>query len=250
MNINLLTINALSEEQRDRFERNVTEIVCESFIFTGDRDYLTARFAFFQQQFHLFLWSAAQAIEKYLKANILLLGNGSIKKTHHLTKLAKTLSASLANRLNIDLAIPNGWPEQGVAHWPSLNVDGFLKRIEELGSPDVRYDQVPLDVHLQDLVLLDRLAFSLRDRLVTEAVQDCRLVGEQLKSCFLDLNYSFAPAGYLHPSLLGLRLCYASVSTLEAALKGLHGHASLYADWAKENMGLQPGDIAKISSKS
>lgn len=249
MKIDSSVLNALPQEQRERFERYATEVVCESFIFTADRDYLTARFAFFQKQSHLFLWSAAQAIEKYLKANILLLDSGSITRTHHHTALANTLRESQAKRLNIDLAMPNGWSEQGVAHWPSLNVDGFLERIEALGSPDVRYDQVQLDVHLQDLVFLDRLAFSLRDRLVVESVQDCRLVGEQLKSCFLDLNYSFAPADYEHPSLVGLRLFHTSVTTLEAALKGCYGRADLYGVWAQKSMGLKPEDIERLSRR-
>lgn len=135
-------------------------------------------------------------------------------------------------------------------HWPNMNVDGFLNRIEALGSPDVRYDQVQLVVHLQDIVFLDRLAFSLRDRLVEESVQDCQLVGEQIKSCFLDLNYSFAPADYSHPSLVGLRLLsHASVTTLEAALKGCYGRADVYSVWAKNSMNLSPMAIEKLSHR-
>ena len=249
MKINSLILNLLPLEQRERFERYTTEVVVESFIFTADRDYLTARFAFFQKQSHVFLWSAAQAIEKYLKANILLIGSGSIKRTHHQTTLANLLRESHPNRLDIELEIPNGWSEQGVTYWSSLSVDGFLERIEALGSPDVRYDQVQLDVQLQDLVLLDRLAFSLRDRLIAEAVQDCRLVGDQLKSCFLDLNYSFAPADYAHPSLVGMRLFHTSVSTLEAALKNCYGHANVYSVWAQKSMGLKPEDIGRLSRR-
>lgn len=249
MKIDSSVLNALPQDRRERFERYATEVVCESFIFTADRDYLTARFAFFQKQSHLFLWSAAQAIEKYLKANILLLGSGSVKRTHSHTKLVNALRESGLKRLNIDLSIPDDWQEQGVTHWPSLNVDGFLKRIETLGSPDVRYDQVPLDVHLQDLVFLDRMVFSLRDRLVVESVQDCRLVGEQIKNCFLDLNYSFASADYEHPLLMGLRLFHASVSTLEAALKNCYGHANFYGIWAKKSMGLKSDDIERLSHR-
>ena len=249
MKIDLPVLNALPPEQRERFERYATEIVCESFIFTADRDYLTARFAFFQKQSHLFLWSAAQAIEKYLKANILLLGVGNVTRTHRHTTLAKTLRQSQAPRLNIDLAVPNGWPEQGVVHWPGLTVYDFLVRLEALGSPNVRYDQVTLDVHLQDLVFLDRLAFSLRDRLVAENVLDCKLVGEQLKSCFWDLNYSFAPVDYGHPSLKGLRLFHTSVTTLEAALKGCYGNVNLFGAWAQKSMGLTVQDIEKLSCR-
>lgn len=100
--------------EHERFERYAAKIVCESFIFTGDRDYLTARFAFFQRQSHLFLWSAAQALEKYLKANILLLGDGVIKRIHEHTKLADQLRLVHPNRLEIDLTIPHGWAEQAI----------------------------------------------------------------------------------------------------------------------------------------
>lgn len=249
MKIDPTILKLLPQDQRERFERYATEIVVESFIFTADRDYLTARFAFFQKQSHLFLWSAAQAIEKYLKANILLIGSGNVKRIHHQTTLANALRKSHPQRLEINLAIPNGWAEQGVSYWPSLSVDGFLERIETLGAPDVRYDQVQLHVELQDLVLLDRLAFSLRDRLIAEAVQDCRLVGDQLKSCFLNLNYSFAPADHEHPSLVGVRLSHTSVTTLEAALKNCYGNANAYSVWAQKSMGLKSEDIERISRR-
>ena len=239
-------LNALPHDQHDRFIRNANEIVIESFIFTGDRDYLTARFAFFQKQSHLFLWSTAQALEKYIKANILLLGSGAIKRTHAHTQLAERLRETHPERLEIDTAIPNGWAKQGVAHWPDLDVDGFLQRIETLGSPDVRYDQVQLEVHLQDLVLLDRLAFRLRHLLVSESVESCRLVGEQLKRNFYDLNYPFAPAELSHPSLVGLTLHHCSVSKMEVALKGVFGYGNLYKEWALKSMKLTEKDIHRL----
>lgn len=249
MKIDNSILNALPQEQRQRFEGYAGEIVCESFIFTADRDYLTARFAFFEKQSHLFLWSAAQAIEKYLKANILVLGSGRVTRTHHHTKLATALRESHPERLEIDLPMPLSWVEHGVNLWSSLTVDGFLERIEKLGAPDVRYDQVQLDVQLQDLVYLDRLAFSLRQRLVEEKVQDCRLVGDQLKSRFFDLNYSFAPADHQHPSLAGLRLFHTSVTTLEAALKGCYGYSNLYGAWVQDSMGLKPKDVELLSRR-
>ncbi|MEY4755762.1 MAG: hypothetical protein RJA34_660 [Pseudomonadota bacterium] len=246
MHIDASVLRGLQHEQHDRFVRNANEIVIESFIFTGDRDYLTARFAFFQKQSHLFLWSAAQALEKYIKANILLLGSGVIKRIHKHTELAKMLRETHAERLKIDTAMPDGWAEQGVAPWPNVDVDGFLRRIEMQGSPDVRYDQVQLEVHLQDLVLLDRTAFRLRYELIFESVESCRLVGAQLKQCFFDLNYSFAPEGFKHPPLTGLRMFHTSVSKLEAAVRGCYGHAGAYQDWAQKSMGVKPEDLRKL----
>ena len=246
MRIDSSVLNTLPRDQHERFISNANEIVTDSFIFTGDRDYLTARFAFFQKQSHLFLWSAAQALEKYLKANILLLGKGKITRTHKHTELSKALKVTHAERLKIDTTIPNGWTEYGVALWPDVDVDGFLQRIETLGAPDVRYDQVHLEVHLQDLVLLDRLAYRLRYRLIDEPVESCRLVGEQLKQCFFDLNYSFSPAKFAHPSLRGLTLQHASVTRLEVALKGCFGYGSVYQEWARKSMGLHERDVQRL----
>lgn len=239
-------LSALPHNQHDRFIRNANEIVIESFVFTGDRDYLTARFAFFQKQSHLFLWSTAQALEKYIKANILLLGSGAIKRTHAHTQLAETLRETHPERLEIDTAIPNGWAKHGVEHWPDLDVDGFLQRIETLGAPDVRYDQVQLEVNLQDLVLLDRLAFRLRHLLVFESVDSCRLVGEQLKRNFYDLNYPFAPAEFSHPSLVGLTIHDCSVSKMEVALKGVFGYGNVYKEWAQKSMRLTEKEIQRL----
>ena len=246
MIINLPGFRVLGKQEREQFERHAAEIVCESFIFTADRDYLTARFAFFQKQPHLFLWSTAQAIEKYLKANILLLGEGTINKTHRHIKLAEKLTNSHPERLRIDLAIPNGWVDQGVTFWPRSDVHNFLTRIEKLGAPNVRYDQVGLEIHLQDLVFLDRLAFCLRHRLVSESVQSCRLVGEDLKRCFFDLNYAFAPENHEHPALTGLTLFHSSVTTLEAALKSCYGYASLYREWVSRSMDFTKKDFESL----
>ena len=129
MKINHSILNHLPPEQHDRFVRNANEIVIESFVLTGDRDYLTARFAFFQKQSHLFLWSAAQALEKYIKANILLLGGGVIQRTHHHTKLAKTLRETHADRLEIDTAVPDGWAQQGVALCIPLHTSHRLAKL-------------------------------------------------------------------------------------------------------------------------
>ena len=249
MKIDPSILCSVPRKEHERFERYAANIVCESFIFTGDRDYLTARFAFFQRQSHLFLWSTAQALEKYLKANILLLGGGVIKRIHEHTKLADQLRQVHPNRLDIDLTIPHGWAEQGVTNWPERDIQAYLQSIEIFGAPNVRYDQVQLEVHLQDLVFLDRLAFSLRHQLVADAVDSCKLVGDQLTRRFFDLNYSFAPDDHQHPNLIGIRLLHSSVTTLEAAVKGCFGHEVAYQEWASKSMGLNAKDLQRLAHR-
>lgn len=239
MKIKESILKKIYHEDHKKFKEKTTEIVCESFIFTGDRDYITARFAFFQNQSHLFLWSSAQALEKYMKAHILLLGKGSIAKTHDLNKLSKEVSSDF---LDFDLSIPDLFSQNGIDNWPAIDREGFLKRITENGAPDVRYDQIKLDVHLQDLVFLDRLAFKLRHNLVRENVIECKTVGNTLKDCFFNLNFPFSSKDHKHPELNGLCYFHSTVTTLEAALNGNYGHKDIYEEWAKDSMGMRSVD--------
>lgn len=110
----------------------------------------------------------------------------------------------------------------------------------------MRYDQVKLDIYLQDLVFLDRMAFALRHRLVEEEVENCRLVGDVMKLDFFQLNYPFAPVNFQHRSLRGVLQGQSTVSTLEAAVNGCFGRAKLYQDWAAKNMGLSKGAIQSL----
>lgn len=246
MNSDISILNRLPPDQLDKFKSVTTEIVIESFLFPADRDYLTARFAFIEKQNHLFLWSAAQAIEKYLKANILLLGVGGIKKTHKLMGMVQSLRAAHPNRLGVDTSIPDGWYELGVGSWPTTSIEDYLLHLENWGAPSIRYDQNGFNVHIQNLVLLDRLVFQLRERLVQEKVNECKDVSEQIKSCFFDFNIPFAPKDYNHPPFIGLTLASMSVSTLKAAIKGIYGHPELYITWAKQNLKMDDDEITKI----
>lgn len=246
MNFNFEKVKRLPPEQQERFAGITAEIVCESFVFSGDRDYLTARFAFFQKQSHLFFWAASQAVEKYLKANTILLKQEPISRNHRLNALFNGLKESHPERTEFHLKAPDEWAEQGLTYWPQVSAGEFLNRLERIGAPDVRYDQVKLEETIQDLVLLDRLAFSLRADLIHESVQACQHVGQHLLDCFLDLNYPFAPVNYSHPSLEGITLVHHSVSTLEAALNGCYGHASLFEEWAIHYLALSPGTLGRL----
>jgi hypothetical protein len=65
----------------------------------------------------------------------------------------------------------------------------------------------------------------------------------------LNLNFSYAPADYDHPSLANLRVFHTSVTTLEAALKGCYGHPGLFGVWVKKSMGLKDLVVEKLSRR-
>jgi hypothetical protein len=63
-----------SLETQLMLRRRIKDIVDETFIFSADYDYLTARWLSINHLYRQFFWAALQAIEKYLKANLLYHG--------------------------------------------------------------------------------------------------------------------------------------------------------------------------------
>lgn len=78
----------------DRLERSLSSFATQSFRDQADRDYITARLACRYELFPQFLWSAHQAIEKYLKA-ILLYNRVEAKKVRHDLAAALELTKKL-----------------------------------------------------------------------------------------------------------------------------------------------------------
>ena len=60
---------------------HIVKVIYESFVIPADEDYLTARLLVKSKLYRGFYWSAAQCIEKYLKA-YLLLHDVSVKKSN------------------------------------------------------------------------------------------------------------------------------------------------------------------------
>ena len=63
------------------------EVVTEMFVDPADHDYVVSRWCYQNCLFGSFFWNAAQAIEKYLKASLLLNGRSSKKFGHDLVRL-------------------------------------------------------------------------------------------------------------------------------------------------------------------
>ena len=90
-------------------ECNVVDVIYESFVVTGDQDYLMSRLLAQKGLPRGFYWAAAQAIEKYLKAFLLMNGE-SVKEfnAHPINELFK-----VASRIDTSLADLNVLP------WPA-----------------------------------------------------------------------------------------------------------------------------------
>ena len=68
-------------------EERKSALIQAHYLETADADYLTARWAWDNGLFYNFCWSAAQAVEKYLKAALLYNDRSATDFGHKLTDL-------------------------------------------------------------------------------------------------------------------------------------------------------------------
>lgn len=154
---------ALAECDRISAESHIVSVIYESFVVTGDQDYLAARILAQSGLYRAFFWAAAQTIEKQLKAFLLLNGQSVAERrsTSHAVKnlfeQACRFDASLAS-----MALePHGTIQVFDAAKPHLSifaVDSFLSDIDKYGRPDNRYNSFGIDYNTGHLFALDHLA--------------------------------------------------------------------------------------------
>lgn len=130
----------------------------------ADHDYLVARFCAHSNLLYQFWWNAQQAVEKYLKATLLLNGLPVHKYGHQLSEMltkARTLAGDL-------LPLVHCPPRCFVPYWPVTSsrgfmlVDNFVARIETSGDPNNRYRVFSTFTRNSDLYMFDELCFELR----------------------------------------------------------------------------------------
>ncbi len=131
-----------SASTKDRLERSLNSFASESFRDQADRDYIAARLSCRYELFPQFLWSAQQAIEKYLKA-ILLYNRINATKVFHNIALALSLTKEL--KFNFEL---------------SSRSQLFINHISQCG--EYRYIDVPYFVEGLLLVDLDLAVWETR----------------------------------------------------------------------------------------
>jgi len=133
---------ALPKEFKISAECNIVDVIYESFVVTADQDYLTARLLAKSGLYRAFYWAAAQAIEKYLKAFLLLHGESVIDVTHNVTVLyekACILDTSLQS-ITIEPHDLLSIPEYARDYLKVFSTIDFLRDINKFGRPDNRYN--------------------------------------------------------------------------------------------------------------
>ena len=133
-------------------------IVRELFVDTADDNYITGRWCYSQGLFVDFGWLAVHALEKYLKAVLLLNGRSSIGYGHDVTALYRDVMSIGRDLLPDSLDKPARFTE----HWQEETPAAYLERLYSSGNADNRYLLFGYSLMREDLFKLDRMVFSVR----------------------------------------------------------------------------------------
>lgn len=150
-----------------QFNAAQANLVHELFVCTADENYMTARWCAAEGLNTDFLWLATHALEKYMKAILLLNGEATLNDGHDIVALYERVRAIAADLLPTKLDQPKSLD---IHHWSPLTPETFLQRLYNNGNADNRYLIYGYATQSQDLHMLDAMVFALR-RLV------CRLDG-------------------------------------------------------------------------
>lgn len=149
----------------NRLELNCPKyvVVKELFIDTGDEDYVIARWCIFNRLSRQFFWNAAQAIEKYLKAALLLNGYSSKGYGHDLIALFCQVKRFAGDLIPQKLEAPKQ-VRLFADHrelWGDPTTREFIRRVNRYGHPSNRYNFFGFELGASDLYKLDQVVFPL-----------------------------------------------------------------------------------------
>lgn len=238
----------LSDQVQGSIERYICNVICDSFVEPADEDYVAARLLAQKGMHRAFFWAASQALEKYLKAFLLMRGisvNQDCFKGHPIADLH-----SKACSVDGQLSTVDTKPHTAIKIHQNVSgsieefsVSEFINDVEAQGSPDNRYNSFGVNFNSGYLFALDSYVFALRQLIGVPPIQETlRKMEHSLVETFNAYNPWFAPADVDLPEIpnedFNLRISGA-VTTLEI-LTGPHApHGSrLVLQWLDKKMKL------------
>ncbi len=179
----------------------IKDIVDETFVFPADYDYLNARWLSINRLYRPFFWAALQAIEKYLKANLLYNGVPVKDYGHNIVAIAAKLKTCDSVIKDIDL-IPCASHaillEDNL--WGSTDINDFLDAIYKYGDPHNRYDFYGTHCEISYLFKLDHVVHALRTNVADVDFLHKVKNLDKLSYFAYEQNHYFAPMDYEHQS--------------------------------------------------
>jgi hypothetical protein len=214
----------------DEFYAEKHSVVMEMYVHTADENYITARWCYQNALYVDFFWGALHALEKYMKAVLLLNGERAIEG-HDLPKLYAKLDILAGPLLPAMLTQPPemGWLPSG--WWRDRTPAQFMDRLYDNGNADNRYQTYGFNKVMEELHMVDAMVHAIRRLVVpldepvapgrpssptyrkllaTQAHYDPKLgmpldhainnATSPLHFWTLNNNYAFAPRGFCHGS--------------------------------------------------
>ena len=227
-------------DHRESIEIHKGDITRELFLKTADQTYVVARMCYLNMLVLDFCWNAAHAIEKYLKAALLMNGRSSIKKhkgksyRHDIEVLFDEVHSFASELIPTNLKKPD---MIGDSHWIEETAKSFIKRLNRAGDANNRYNifgfvQRPGDIYKLDILVfairrtvqrldaplfertekqssapkLTNLEYTLRDPQFQPSLPSLnRFIGTKAKGAvreaFLQSNFAFAPKNFEHEQI-------------------------------------------------
>lgn len=139
-------------------------LVHELFVRTADENYVTARWCAVNDLKTDFLWLALHAVEKYLKAVLLVNGRSSRGYGHDVIRLYADVQKIAGDLLPDRLNCPD---RLETSYWFDRTPEEFIAHLSKYGNADNRYMIYGYSTWSQDLHMLDAIVFAVR-RLIVE----------------------------------------------------------------------------------
>lgn len=160
----------------DIVNRNVhaRSLVWRLYRDAADEDYIAARFfAKVDLRFNFF-WSAQQALEKIVKATLLLNGKETAELGHDLSD-AFTIAQDLSGDLLPIVLVPHSsFPNDARLYNYAQPASDFVRRIGTQGDANNRYRHYGVSFSFSDLYKLDQIYFTLRRTAFPLSMQEKR----------------------------------------------------------------------------
>jgi len=238
--------------QQNVIRSKILDIINETFVFPADSDYINARFLSLNHLHRPFFWPALQAIEKYLKANLLHYGVPVKGKGfgHDIVNMAEVLEKHDRVLKNLIL-VPDKMHDELKKRslWGSTDVNEFLCSIKQYGDPSNRYNYYGSEYEASYLLKLDQIVYALRTNVVGNQVLYNLRKCDSLNFYAHEQNVCFAPVSYQHQIMYGKFSISVSVPSIEAALKGLYGLPHVFERWLIDNIQIKKSEIEQIKNR-
>lgn len=236
----------LPNETQGIIESCIVQVICESFVEPADEDYVTARLLAQKGMHRAFFWAASQALEKYLKAFLLMRGASVKCFQGHPIKALFSKACSIDEQLT---ALDTEFHPEIKFHpnladsFVDISVSEFINDLEVHGSSDNRYNSFGVSFKSGHIFALDSFIFSLRQQIGVPSIDETlRKLDKELVESFYLYNpwftHSHTRLAEIPNENFNLSIS-CSVTTLDRLISTHSPHGSIFVlQWLEKKMKL------------